>query len=128
LKEGWKRKTLGNMLKCIEEAWDIEPTLKAGLELFLASRNRLIHGITTEERFDIRTRWGQEELIAFLTFFDIHARIFKSAFRASYFASIEFGLHQWGRPKGIPKKVLNRKQTEEAGLFFDFFTAKDGAI
>jgi hypothetical protein len=46
LRNGWKRKTLGNMLKNIEEAWEIEPTLKANLELFLANRNRLIHGIT----------------------------------------------------------------------------------
>jgi hypothetical protein len=34
LRNGWNRKTLGNMLKSIEEAWEIEPTLKANLELF----------------------------------------------------------------------------------------------
>ena len=128
LRDGWRRKTLGNMLKCIEEAWEIEPTFKANLELFLANRNRLIHGITTDERFDIRTHWGREELLAFLSFFDVHARIVKSAFRASYYASIEFGSHNWGRPKGIPKNVFGRNQKNEARLFVAFFTPKDGAI
>ena len=79
LRDGWKRKTLGNMFKSIEEAWEIESTLKANLELFLINRNRLIHGITTDEQFDIRTHWGREELLAFLSFFDVHARIVKSA-------------------------------------------------
>jgi hypothetical protein len=128
LREGWKRKTLGNMLRCIEEAWAIKPTLKANLDLFLENRNLLIHGITTDERFDIRTHWGREELIAFLSFFDVHARIVKSAFRASYYASVEFGLRNWERPKGIPKKVLSRKQKKEASSFSVFFTPKDGSI
>jgi hypothetical protein len=128
LKEGWKRKTLGNMFKCIEEAWEIEPIVKENFELFLQNRNRLIHGITTDERSDIRTHWGREELLAFLSFFDVHARIVKSAFRASYYASIEFAFSNWGRPKGIPKSVFGRKQTKEASLFFAFFKPKDGAI
>jgi hypothetical protein len=39
LRNGWKKKTLGDMLKSIEEAWEIEPMLKASFELFLAHRN-----------------------------------------------------------------------------------------
>jgi hypothetical protein len=109
-------------------AWEIEPILKSNLDLFLENRNRLIHGITTDERFDIRTHWGREELVAFLSFFDVHARIVKSAFRASYYASIAFAFDFWGRPKNIPKEVFGRKQTKEASLFFAFFTPKDGAI
>jgi hypothetical protein len=58
LRKGWKKKTLGNMLRCMQEAWEIEPFVKANFELFLEHRNMLIHGITTDERFDIRTRWG----------------------------------------------------------------------
>lgn len=94
--KGWRRKTLGNMLRCIEEAWEIEPTLKAGLELFLECRNRLVHGITTDEQFDIRTHWGREELVAFLSFFDIQSRVVKAAFRSSYYASIHFAIQNWG--------------------------------
>lgn len=124
LREGWRKKTLGNMLRCIEEAWEIEPTLKAGLELFLSSRNLLVHGITTHERYDIRTRWGQYELVSFLNFFDFHSRIVKRAFRASFHASIEFAIHQWGAPEGWPKRLFNKKQKEEMGIFFEFFTLK----
>jgi hypothetical protein len=128
LRAGWRRKTLGAMLKCTEEAWEIEPILKANLELFLVNRNRLIHGITMDEQSDIRTHWGREELLAFLSFFDVHARIVKSAFRASYYASIEFAFHHWERSEGIPKKIFGPKQRREASLFYTFFTPKDGAI
>ena len=128
LKDGWKKKTLGNMLQCIEEAWEIEPTFKENLELFLAHRNLLIHGITTNERYDIRTHWGRDELVAFLNFFDVHSRIIKAAFRASYYASIQYGLRHFGRPKKIRKRIFSRKQSEESGLFFALFTLKDGAI
>lgn len=116
------------MLKSMEEAWEIEPTLKANLELFLTSRNRLIHGITTEEQFDIRTHWGREELIAFLSFFDVHARIVKMAFRSSYYASIHFAFHHWGRPTKISSRTFGRKHEKEASLFFEFFKPREGAI
>jgi len=46
---GWKRKTLGQMLRAIEEVYEIEPTIHASLQLFLNMRNQLIHGITTHE-------------------------------------------------------------------------------
>jgi hypothetical protein len=128
LRAGWKKKTLGNMLQCIEEAWEIESTIKASLELFLESRNRLIHGVTTDERFDIQTEWGQRELWAFLYFFDIHSRMVKKAFRASYYASLDFGIQNWGLPKGLPKRIFNKKQKEELSLFFEFFSPKLGCI
>lgn len=81
-----------------------------------------------DERFDIRTSWGQRELLSFLNFFDLHSRIVKRAFRASYYASIEFAIHTWGAPKGIPKRLFNKKQKEEMGVFFEFFKPIDGAI
>jgi hypothetical protein len=37
LRRGWEKKTLGNMLVCIEEAWEIEPLAKASLELYRAN-------------------------------------------------------------------------------------------
>jgi hypothetical protein len=112
------------MLRCIEEAWDIHPLVKANFELFLKNRNTLVHGITTSERFDIRTRWGQEELLAFLQFFDIHSRIVKKAFRASYYASLHFGVSRWGLPDRMPKKLFSKKQEQEIALFFEFFSPK----
>lgn len=128
LRNGWKKKTLGNMLRCIEEAWEIEPLVKANFQLFLANRNALVHGLTTSEKFDIRTRWGQLELWSFLRFFDIQSRIVKQAFRASYYASIQFAVQHFGTPDGIPKKLFNKKQIEEIRMFFEFFSPKAEAI
>jgi hypothetical protein len=124
LRAGWKKKTLGNMLQCIEEAWEIKPLVKENFELFLNNRNILIHGITTDERFDIQTHWGQLELLAFLNFFDVHSRIVKKAFRASYYASIQFGIDKFGVPKGTPKNIFSKKQKEEMSLFFEFFSPR----
>ena len=128
LRAGWMKKTLGNMLQCIQEAWEIHPLVKANLEFFLENRNLLIHGVATNERFNIRTRWGQRELLSFLNFFDVHSRIVKRAFRASFYASIEFAIRHWGAPKGFPKRVFNKKQKEEMSLFFEFFKPKEEAI
>lgn len=128
LKRGWKKKTLGNMLRCIEEAWEIEPIVKASFDLFLQSRNALVHGLTTSEKFDIRTHWGQKELWVFLKFFEIHSRMVKKAFRASFYASIHFAIEHFGRPAGVPKKLFNKKQDDEMRMFFEFFTPKEDAI
>ncbi|MET3666629.1 hypothetical protein [Caulobacter sp. 1776] len=124
LKMGWRRKTLGNMIKSIEEAWVIEPLLRDNIDLFLKNRNLLVHGITTEPRYDIRTRWGQEELVAFLSFFDVHGRILKKAFRSSYYASVMFGIENLSEGKKIPKGAFTRKYRDEAGLFVIFFEPK----
>jgi hypothetical protein len=128
LKEGWKKKTLGNMLRCMEEAWEIQPMVRANFELFLANRNALIHGLTTSEQFDIRTHWGQRELWSFLRFFDIQSRIVKQAFRASFYASVQFGIQHFGAPEAIPKKLFKKKQMEEMQIFFEFFSPKPHAI
>lgn len=128
LSEGWKKKTLGNMIWSIEEAWEIHPVLKAGIELFLQNRNLLVHGITTSERYDIRTRWGQEELIAFLSFFDVNASLVKKAFRSSYYAGILFAVHKWGRPEKLSRRMFGRKHEKEADMFFSFFEMKEDAV
>jgi hypothetical protein len=128
LRAGWKRKTLGNMLMSIEEAWIIHPVVKVSFELFLENRNALIHGIATSDQYDLRTLWGQHELLAFLRFFDIHSRMVKKAFRASYYASIDFGIKNWGTPPGTPQKIFNKKQKEEMGLFVEFFSPRLDSI
>jgi hypothetical protein len=128
LRKGWEKKTLGNMLRCIEEAWDIEPLVKASFELFLVNRNALVHGLTTSEQFDIRTWWGQQELWSFLRFFDIHSRLVKKAFRASYYASMHFAISHFGLPPGVPKRLFNKKQKEEIRMFVHFFSPKPDAI
>lgn len=128
LKSGWKKKTFGNMLKCIEEAWLIHPLVKASFEIYLAQRNMLVHDLATSERFDLRTHWGEQEFLAFIAFFDVHSLLVKKAFRSSYLASIDFAILQLGPQEGMPKKVFNKKQKQEISMFFEFFTPKYESI
>jgi hypothetical protein len=124
LRNGWRKKTFGDMLKSIEEAWVIHPLVKASFELFLEHRNLLIHRIATSDQYDIRTIWGQYELLSFLKFFDIHSRLVKRAFRASYYASLDFAVKNWGAPPGMPKKLFNKKQLQDISLFTAYFSPK----
>jgi hypothetical protein len=129
---GWKRKTLGNMLLCMQEAYEIHPVLKANFELFLEMRNQLVHGITTNERYDIETYWGQQELLAFLSFFDICSRMVRKAFKATFHASLQYGILYFDIDKKIiPKhilKLLKSDQIEGMNYFVEFFTPKNGCI
>lgn len=120
----WKRKTLGGMFKIVQENFEMEPLVEASFDLFRENRNRIIHGITTEERYDIETKWGQDELFSFLYFFDLHSLIVRKAFRASFYASIELGVHVFGDEKKIPKDFLKPEHKEEAATFFEFFKPK----
>ncbi|MBX9910237.1 MAG: hypothetical protein K2Z25_16165, partial [Beijerinckiaceae bacterium] len=128
LKKGWKRKTLGDMIKSTEEAWDIHEDVKIGLSLFVSMRNRIVHGISLDDEFDIRNQWGQKELVAFLYFFDIHSKIIRKAFRSSFYASIQFGIDNFKTPEKYTKNVFNKKQREEMGLFPHFFRLKEHEV
>jgi hypothetical protein len=79
------------MLKSIEEGFEIHPALHAGYRLFLEMRNKLVHGLTTSDQFNIRTAWGQSELICYLPFFELVSRLVRNSFEASLYASIEIG-------------------------------------
>ncbi|MGZ4107790.1 MAG: hypothetical protein ACXVO1_10685 [Tumebacillaceae bacterium] len=67
--KGWEKKTLGGLFSAIQEAFDIESDVKIAFDVFLNMRNKLVHGITTTQRYDIHTDWGQRELLAFLDVF-----------------------------------------------------------
>jgi hypothetical protein len=60
---GRNKKTLGNLIRIIEELYDMNETFKSGLELFLLMRNKLVHGITTEKRFSFHTKKGRKNSI-----------------------------------------------------------------
>jgi len=126
--DGWKSKTLGKLLRSIDEAYEIEPLVRESFNLFLDMRNQLIHGITTSDKYDIETSWGEDELVAFLTFFDIVSRTVRNAFRSSYYASINFGMEYLDSEEKVPKDLLSQKQIEEIGFFIEFFTPKKGCI
>lgn len=67
--KGWEKKTLGGLFSSMQEAFNIEYTTKMTLDLFLDMRNKLVHGITTTDRYNINTEWGRRELIVFLDLF-----------------------------------------------------------
>ena len=67
--KGWDKKTLGGLFMAIQESFEIESETKMAMDLFIDMRNQLIHGITTTQRYDINTDWGQRELISFLDLF-----------------------------------------------------------
>jgi len=127
LRNGWKRKTLGNLLAAIDEGYEIEPLVRSSFDLFLQMRNQLIHGLLTSERYDINTDWGRRELLAFLSFFDIVAKSVRRVFRSSFYASIQFGVEYLSEEEKPPKKLLTRKQIKEIDLFIHFFSPKNQA-
>lgn len=67
--KGWEKKTFGNLIRSMQESFEIDDEVNQALTLFLDMRNQLVHGITTKPRYDISTDWGQRELIAFLDVF-----------------------------------------------------------
>lgn len=128
LKEGWRKKTLGGMFASMKEAWEIDPILDAGFQLFLDMRNQLVHGLTTSDRYDIKTYWGQQELIAFIMLFDVISKTVKAAFKSSYFASIEYGMKYFGISDDIPEDFLSYIESQDKSLFASTFNPIDGAI
>jgi hypothetical protein len=122
--EGWKKHTLGKMFYIIDEAYEIEPTVKAAFKMFIQMRNRLIHDLAVSEQYNIRTDWGKKELVAFLALFDIISLSIKRAFRASFFASIDFGRIYLNKDGSIPENLLKLKQKKEMELFFHFFSPR----
>jgi hypothetical protein len=123
--DAWKRKTLGQMLAAIEEGYEIEPTVHAALRMFLGMRNELIHGITTSDRCDIHTSWGQGELIAFLSIFELISRPLREAFEASLYASIQIGNEKFLADTPERKMPLSKRQRKKVALFAAFFAPKD---
>ncbi len=121
LVRAWQKKTFGQLLRLIDEGYEVDPVVRASLDLFLEMRNKLIHGITTDPRYDIDTSWGQDETIAFLKLFEILSRPIRKAFRASFYASIDYGNEYLIKDPQAPKVPLSKKQLKEIGLFAAFF-------
>lgn len=123
LKSGWRKKTLGNMILCIKEAWDIDPTLDAGIEMFREMRNMLIHEVTTHTKYDTNTEWGKKELIKFLRLFDIGSDVVRLAFRSSFAFSVAYALEHFDLPDELSDFSLSDEH-EEASMFPSFFELK----
>lgn len=122
--EAWKKKTLGQMLTAIEEGYDIEPAVHAALRLFLGMRNQLIHGVTTSEKYDIHTSWGQDELIGFLSLFELVSRPLREAFESSLYASVEIGNQHFLADAPDRQILLKKRERAKIALFATFFSPR----
>lgn len=122
--KSWKRKTLGQMLRIIDEGYEIEPTVRASFELFLKMRNRLVHGLTTDDQYDIRSSWGQDEMIAFLTLFELVSRPVREMFRSSFYASIEIGNTTLLANEPEKQISLSKREKKQVWRFVHFFKVR----
>lgn len=120
LTNGWQRKTLGQLVRSIEESYELDTEFKGALDWFLEARNKLVHGLTTHPQYDIGSTWGQDEMIAFLSRFELVSRDVRKAFRACFLASMHFGnSYLIDEPNSHIK--LTKKQKEEMSIFAHFF-------
>lgn len=123
LREGWSKKTFGQLIRIIQDTFEIEPTLKASLELFLEMRNKLVHDITGDERYDIHDEWGQKELIAFLDTFLTLAEPIKDIALSCYVTSMQFGIEIM-KKDGVAVVELPEDSIEKLSTFLEFFNLK----
>ena len=123
----WKRKTFGQMILAIEEGYEIEPTVHASLKLLLEMRNKLVHELTRNEQYNIDTSWGQDEMIAFLSLFELISRPLREAFEASLYASIEIGNNNLLADIPDQHVPLTKNQKKKISLFAAFFPQKKRA-
>lgn len=88
--KGWHKKTLGNLVTSIEESFVIKEEWKILIKGFIEMRNQFIHGLTTEERFNICDEWGRRELINFLIIFLNYCNSIKVIAESCLLTSIYF--------------------------------------
>lgn len=124
MSQGWKKKTFGQMLKAIDHSYIVDAEMRGALGKFLEMRNELVHGITTSDRYNLSSDWGQREMLAFLAWFEFLSRAVRKAFRASYYASIDFG-NQHLLPSGAKPVRLSRAQQRQVDIFVHFFRPRD---
>lgn len=123
----WEKKTLGAMLRCIEQAYTIEPTVHTCLKGFVSMRNELIHSITTKDRFDIETEWGRRELWAFLVSFRHFIALCEAVFSSTVLASYDF-LHCYSGELELStiSFPLSSEDSQRTWRFHAYFTPKHG--
>ncbi len=120
LTNGWQRKTLGQLVRSIEESYQLDAEFKGALDWFLEARNKLVHGLTTHPQYDIQSTWGQDEMITFLSRFELISRGVRKAFRACFLASIHFG-NSYLMDESDSRIKFTKKEKEEMSLFAHFF-------
>ena len=120
--DGWKKKTFGRMIRDIEHSFTMDEEMKLALHSFKDMRNLFVHGITMTGKYHIDDPWGRDELIAYLARFEFISRAVRKAFKASYYASIDFGNEYLLEADN--KVPLRKKEKEELHIFYRSFHPK----
>lgn len=130
----WKNKlTLGKLIQLIEERYEIDEVVHNSLILFLKQRNKIAHGLTKDERYDVDTIWGQKEILGYLALFLRNAWVLEDIVESAYFATIGLGFHFMKDETKDPEllKTISDFENdliiiEKTNLFFEVFKMKDG--
>lgn len=85
----WKEKlTFGRLINLMEENFIINDDIKKSIQLFLTQRNKIAHGLTMDERFNIDTFWGKKETVGYLALFLKNASLLENAIESAYIFTV----------------------------------------
>lgn len=107
-------------MKIIRDDYNIDPEIDIALEVFLELRNKLVHGICVERRYDLWDEWGQKELLAFVFLFTYMARSIRMTFRSCYIVSTLYE-----RDKLKIKQKISDEEIDAIDLFRSCFKFKE---
>lgn len=134
LTKHWKEKfTFGKLIGLMKERFNIKPDVENSLQLFLHQRNKIAHGITKDERFDIDSLWGKKELVGFLALFIQNAHILEPIIQSAYIASMSLSYYLMEQNPSLCSKKIKREIKEfhsdpfvkyELEIFQEFFELK----
>lgn len=130
----WKDKlTFGRLINLMEENFIINEDIKKSLQLFLTQRNKIAHGLTMDERFNIDTFWGKKEIVGYLALFLKNASLLEPAIESAYFFTVGFSFYIMKssgdkftkeQEKLMEKFEIDSYVQEKLNLFFDVFEFK----
>jgi hypothetical protein len=120
--ERWDKQTLGRLIRDITNRFDLEPEIGNALLGFVAMRNRLIHGITMEERFNFHTRKGQLELNRFVYVLFNMALVLVKVFRGCFIAGEELTNFVMEKKGIAPPFKLTKWEREQVGYYLKVFS------
>ncbi|MDR1159170.1 MAG: hypothetical protein LBK69_00880 [Syntrophomonadaceae bacterium] len=135
--ELWKKKfTFGRLIKLIEERYEIDEVIYNALQLFLIQRNKIAHGLTKDERYNIDTVWGQKEIIGFVALFLRNAWALEKVAESAYICTVglSFSIMKKGEAndpellKDIDDFENDSNVQEKVALFAEVFKMKEESM
>lgn len=130
----WKEKlTFGRLINLMEENFIINEDIKNSLQLFLTQRNKIAHGLITDERYNIETLWGKKEIVGYLAIFFKNASLLEPVIKSAYIFTIGVSFYimrtsgykiDRNQLKFMEKFESDPVIQEKLSLFFDVFEFK----